>query len=142
MKKLIKTVAAFVKNNIVKQPVITYTDNSEVLKLKKIVSRWNKNVNVFIGEEITEMDLKLFFDRDAEYDCGAILLHYKTDVYMTTLLRDLGIAKSTTEAKGAGWHKKADNGFTELFLDGMSEYKRTSGFGVRPHRITILKTLK
>lgn len=52
---------------------------------------------------------------------GCIYLHYKTDQFWSTILRDLGIAKSISDAKGKGWHRKVEDGFQDIFLDGLKD---------------------
>lgn len=99
-------------------------------KLMKARAHWNKDVNIFIGRKMTKVHEELFFGHELYRDDGSITVHYKEDVWLTTVMRDLGFFKSTSEAKGSGWHRKADEGFTDL---GVIIVKG------RPHRVCIIK---
>lgn len=116
--------------------------NTLELKLNRIKTHKNKNVCVLIGDDIKGTDAELFFQYTSkDLDTGGFLLRYKADIYLSKLMVDIGICKSSSDAKGAGWFKKADDGFTDLHLNGASIWK-ANGFGRSPHRITILKKFK
>lgn len=83
--------------------------NTHQRKLDKIKSRHNKQVNIFIGEKLKPHIEKLFFQR--EWDDGSFTLHYTGDPWLSGIMRDIGIFSSTADAKGAGWHRKAGDGF-------------------------------
>ena len=103
--------------------------NTQKRKLEKLKLRWNKHINIFIGDKLTKETERLFFQKEPRVDDGSITVHYKGDPYLSGVLRDVGIFKSTSEAKGAGWHKKAENGFFTNIITVAN----------RPHSITIYK---
>lgn len=98
-------------------------------KLRKASETWNKNVNILISKKKTKVHEDLFFGKEKNHDDGSITVHYKEDVWLTTVMRDIGVFKSTSEAKGSGWHRKANIGFTDevLIIKG------------KPHRVCIIK---
>lgn len=127
----------------IKDPVVTYIRNTHALKLLKLKAQYSKHVCIFIGKKLTEKEKALFFKKTIDEDMGCIYLHYRTDPMWSAILRDLGIAKSISDAKGAGWHKKVEFGFQDIFLDRMKDITKFSNYhnpkGYWPHRITILK---
>jgi len=111
-------------------PKIQFNKNTHERKLERIKQRWNKQVNIYIGDKLTERTKALFFQY--EFDDGSVTLHYKGDPYLSNIMRDIGIFDSISEAKGAGWHRKADKGF---WHDIIIVKKRS-------HNICILKEIK
>lgn len=103
--------------------------NTHHRKLEKLKLRFNKNINIFIGDKLTKDIERLFFCKEPRVDDGSITLHYKGDPYLSAIMRDIGLFNSISDAKGAGWHRKADFGF---FHDIIT-IKRV------PHNITIYK---
>lgn len=157
------------KKKIVLEPTVKYVPNTKALQFIKAKLNYNLQVCIYIGKKFTEADKTSFFKASANEDLGCLFIHYKSDQYWSSILRDLGIAKSISDAKGAGWHRKVEDGFQDIYLDGLknvTEYnwkkalredyekltdeqkqklKNTNYFELetgRPHRITILKELK
>jgi len=127
------------KTKTIKEPRIVYIPNTQALKILKLKSHWNKVVNVYVGKKVSETAKNLFFKAHARDDDKVLFLHYKNpNTRWGQILRDLGIAKSTSEAKGAGWDRPVENGFQDIYLDGLKLWKG-EGFGRNPHIITILK---
>lgn len=130
-------------NKKVLEPEIEYVRNTDALKKLKLKAQFNTRVNIFIGKKLTEKEKSVFFKKSTYEDTGCIYVHYKKDQFWSTILRDLGIAKSISEAKGAGWHRKVEAGFQDIYLDGLKnitgiqDYHNSRGY--HPHRITILK---
>ena len=124
------------KNNIKKY------DNLHEEKFKKIKQCWNKNVIVFIGYASED---------DYTYSCddtninGPITIYYKNDIFISQILRDIGVASSVSQANGSGWKIKAAVGHSELLLDGLKKttfdrlWNKTNGDGIKPHLINIYK---
>jgi hypothetical protein len=112
-------------------PNIKFLKNDFKKKIKKLQLRQNKNVNVIIGTKPNKhmQDLLLGHER---FDDGSITIHYKDDVWLSTVLRDIGIFDSISSAKGAGWHKKATQGFNDEIVV----------IAKIPHRICIYKDIK
>ena len=121
----------------IKEPKVKYIRNTQDLKLKKLKKHFNKNVDIYIGKKITPQTLELFFNRSTFEDNDCFLLHYHRPQRWSAILRDIGIAKSTSEAGGAGWNRMVEDGFQTIYLDGLKVWKG-EGFGKIPHRITIL----
>lgn len=128
---------------IVKTPNIKYIPNTKALKLIKLKMQYSVQVCIFIGKKLTEDVKSAFFKASKNEELGCLFVHYKDDPYWTTILRDLGIAKSISDAKGAGWFKKVEEGFQDIVLDGLKKVEDPSKYhnpkGVHFHRITILK---
>lgn len=82
--------------------------------------------NVLIGE-VSEEDKQLFFGLDEE---GFI---ESKATRLDTLLRDLGVFKSISEARGAGYAKEIPFGWSELEIERKVDYVR------RIHWVCILK---
>lgn len=122
----------------IKTPTIKYIRNNESLKKAKLKKHWNKYVNIFIGKKMSERDKEIFFNSSIHENRDCFFLHYKNDPFWSEIMRDLGIASSISNAKGAGWHRKVEPGFQDIYLDGLKVWKG-NGFGTNPHRITILK---
>lgn len=101
-------------------------------KLGKLKLRYNKHFNIFIGEKLTKEIQKIFFDKESRVDDGSITLHYKGDPWLSSIMRDIGVFESISEAKGAGWHRKAQEGF----------YHEIIVIARRPHNICIYKESK
>lgn len=116
-------------NNMKELQKVKLNRNTQQRKLEKIRLRWNKYVNVFIGEKLTKDIERLFFEKEPRVDDGSITLHYKGDPWLSGIMRDLGIFKSTSQAKGSGWYRKADYGFFTYIITIRN----------RPHNITIYK---
>lgn len=113
-----------------RKPVqIKLNKNTHKRKLEKLKLRHNKHVNIFIGEKLTKEVERLFFCKEPNVDDGSITVHYKGDPWLSGVFRDIGIFSSTSEAKGAGWHKKADYGF----------YHKIIIIDRKPHNICIFK---
>ena len=106
--------------------------NTQKRKLEKLKLRHNKNVNIFIGKKLTKEVERLFFTKEPRIDDGSITLHYTGDPWLSSVMRDIGIFKSISDAKGAGWHKKAETGF---FTDVITIARN-------PHNITIYKEVE
>lgn len=114
-------------------PSVRRNMNDRKRKLQKISGQFNKHVNIFIGgKKPTAHVESLFFGREKNHDDGSITVSYPGDPWLSGVMRDLGFFKSTSEAKGAGWHKKARDGFTDEILT-------ISG---RLHRLCIYKQSK
>lgn len=112
---------------------------TQAQKLKYLQDRHNKYFAVVIVPSITKTHKELLKDPNG-LPCPILL--YTSDVYISQILRDVGIATSISQAKGAGWLIKAPKGFTDYYLDGLKQYPDTLGYlGVHPHRMTILNTL-
>lgn len=110
-------------------------------KLQKLRLRHNKHFCVYIGKgRPPNLVLDAFYGttESRKFDCP--LLCYRTDVYLAEILRDVGIAKSLSQAKGAGWLRKAEKGFRDYRLDRLKEWGG-DGMGLWPHRMTIWKSL-
>lgn len=103
--------------------------NTQKRKLAKLKLRYNKYVNVYIGKKLTPDIERIFFEKEPRVDDGSITLHYSGDPYLSAVLRDIGIFKSLSQAKGAGWERKAEPGF----------YHQIVTIGKRPHNICIFK---
>src|SRR5688572_21107357 len=95
--------------------------NTQKRKQDKLKLRWNKYVNIYIGDKLTKDIERLFFSKEPNVDDGSITLHYKGDPWLSSILRDVGIAKSISQARGSGWQKKADFGFRILHLDNLKD---------------------
>lgn len=124
-----------------KTPKVSFIRNTDALKKMRLKKHFNKHVCIFVGDKITSKDKDLFFSYTKDLDRGYFFLHYKNDPFWSAILRDIGIVESVSEANGAGWKKKVDEGFNDYFFDGVKQFK-AEGFGKRPHRITILKRVK
>lgn len=131
----------------IKTPEIIYIRNTQELKKAKLKMQFNKRFNIYLGEKLTEKTRELFFGKYKYEDEGFILLHYKNNPFWSQILRDVGIAKSISEANGAGWKRKVEFGFQDILLDNLKvvkekwdEYHNPKGF--RPNRITVLNELK
>lgn len=109
------------------------------MKIKK--DNFNKHYNIYIGKQLSKETQVLFFSDNDEIDLTCETLHYKKlDITYAEILRDVGIAKSISQAKGALWLKEVKVGFDDLHLDNLKVWKG-KGFGKRPHRLTILKEI-
>lgn len=54
-------------------------------------------------------------------------IHYDKEKLMySEVFRDIGIATSISQAKGAGWFKPIPEGWNSMRLDGMKEYKKNA----------------
>jgi len=122
----------------VSTPGIKYIRNNNAVKLFKLQTQHNKAINIFIGKKLTKKYKETFLMKYLYEDEGFILLHYKNDPFWSQILRDVGIAKSLSQANGAGWNRKVDFGFQDIFLDGL-KIRKEDGAGKQPHRIVILK---
>lgn len=114
------------------KPRVKLNRNTQKRKLGKLKLRWNKHVNIYIGAKLTKEVERTFFGREAIVDDGSITIHYKNDPWLSSVMRDIGIFASTSEAKGAGWHRKAEPGF---FHDIIT-------IANKAHNICILKEVK
>ncbi len=127
-------------------PKVKYIRNTPALKqlkaITKVKKQFNKYCNVFIGKKLTKEDKELIFSASLDFE-DTITLHYKNPkATYSQIFRDLGIAKSTSEAKGAGWDKEVKMGFELIQLDGLKKYdskKYKHPNPKRPHFIAILK---
>lgn len=111
--------------------------NTQKRKLAKLKLRYNKYVNIYIGKKLTKDIERIFFEKEPRVDDGSITLHYSGNPYLSAILRDIGICKSTSEAIGAGWQKKAETGFTLLFLDGLKNITHWNWKSAVPREINL-----
>mgnify|MGYP003403601353 CR=1 FL=1 len=80
-------------------------------------------INVLIGKHVRESDKDLFFQAEDE----DIFKEFPDETKYPQLLKELGIFKSTSEARRMGWDKEIKEGFEDFKIGKMKT------------RITILK---
>ena len=104
---------------------------------------------MYIGERIDDYAKKLLFGTTLIENFDCILLHYKKPTTIGVILRDVGIASSISQAKGAGWLIPVPYGFNDYWFDGLKDVTARVGtannlgyVGNNMHRMTILNNIK
>lgn len=133
----------------IKVPKIKYVRNTQALKKLKLKSRNNRLVSVWIDKNpprMTNYDEEIMIKRFNNLDIGWISLWYPYNPLISVILRDIGIAKSLSEAENAGWKKRCEAGISDFLLDKLKEVKDTTNYhnpkGVRFSRIVIINNIK
>lgn len=68
------------------------------------------DVNITVGSFVRPEDSELFSGEQ-------INRHYmRTDINIANILRDMGIFKSTTQARNSGWNKIVPDGWTDVTI--------------------------
>lgn len=120
------------KENLPKEllakPQVIIQRNTHKRKLARLKNQFNKNVNIFIGNKLNDYVKKVFLGKEKDLD-WSVTLHYRNDPWLSGVMRDIGLFDSISEAKAAGWHKKADMGFSCEIVSAKK----------RPHSICIFK---
>ena len=98
--------------------------------LEGIKKAYNKNINVIIGKG--KISNNILFGK------GEKVLMYPKGTKIARILIDTGLSKSWSQINGTFWKNWIiPFGFTDLNLNNISIWKG-KGYGLHPHRLTIM----
>lgn len=69
-------------------------------------------INILAGEHTREEDVPIVFG-DMEGEVEGSIMRLESDIPMSVILRDLGIFKSSSQARKSGWNFNMSKGYSE-----------------------------